>query len=71
MFIFLFLIPHLMCYGYMDSTSGSSFLALNYYINSAKGANSFWSTNLNSSMKNMKCLKQVFKWNSISIDKIC
>lgn len=59
---------------------GFSFLALNYYINSANGANSFSSTNLNSSynyyisflpIKYIKCLKQVLRWYSNSNAIIC
>ena len=38
------------------------FLNLNCWINYERGASSFYSTSLNSSMKNIKCLKQVFKW---------
>ena len=40
----------------------SSFLNLNCWISSESGWSSFSSTNLNSSMKKIKCLKQVFRW---------
>lgn len=41
-----------------------SFLNLNCWMSSERGANYFSSTNLNSSIKKIKCLKQVFKWYS-------
>ena len=41
-----------------------SFLNLNCWISSERGANSLSYTSLNSSMKKIKCLKQVLRWYS-------